>query len=51
MESTSAAVVEECRKLIRDIPDFPKKGVVFKDMDSNSQGRLQTVEAVFTDKQ
>jgi adenine phosphoribosyltransferase len=24
--------VDECRKLIRDIPDFPKKGVVFKDI-------------------
>jgi len=24
--------LEDCRKLIRDIPDFPKKGVVFKDI-------------------
>ena len=24
--------LEDCRKLIRDIPDFPKEGIVFKDI-------------------
>lgn len=32
METSSLLFVEECRKLIRDIPDFPRKGVVFKDI-------------------
>ena len=33
MEATkSRSSVDECRQLIRDIPDFPKKGVVFKDI-------------------
>jgi adenine phosphoribosyltransferase len=28
----SVMTIEDCRRLIRDIPDFPKKGVVFKDI-------------------
>ncbi len=33
METTRNRVtIEDCRKLIRDVPDFPKKGIVFKDI-------------------
>jgi adenine phosphoribosyltransferase len=33
METTQTAwTVEDCRSLIRDVPDFPKKGIVFKDI-------------------
>src|SRR5262245_62065346 len=33
MEATQGrSMIEDCRQLIRDIPDFPKKGVVFKDI-------------------
>ena len=30
--SPSAATVDELKSIIRDIPDFPKKGIVFKDI-------------------
>src|ERR1041385_1739841 len=33
MEKTAAGLtVEDCKRLIRDIPDFPTKGVIFKDI-------------------
>jgi len=33
METTQThATLEDCRRLIRDVPDFQKKGIVFKDI-------------------
>ncbi len=33
MEKTASRLtVDDCKKLIRDVPDFPTKGVVFKDI-------------------
>ncbi len=31
-KTKSRLTLEDCRNLIRDIPDFPKKGIVFKDI-------------------
>jgi adenine phosphoribosyltransferase len=31
MTTTNGAPIEHLRRLIRDVPDFPKKGIIFKD--------------------
>jgi len=46
METTKSRMrIEDCRALIRDIPDFPKKGIVFKDITPllRSPGAFQSV--------
>ena len=32
MTDTNGQVIDELKKSIRDIPDFPKKGIIFKDI-------------------
>jgi len=46
----AAGVVRWCRRDTLSLEPRWNVGVVFKDMDSNSHGRLRTVEAVFIDK-
>ena len=39
--------LDEIKLLIRDVPDFPKPGIVFKDITpllSNADGLIATVE-------
>ena len=41
--------MDNLKKLIRDVPDFPKKGIVFKDITpllQNPKGLRDTVEAI-----
>lgn len=41
--------MEDLKKLIRDVPDFPKKGIVFKDITpllQDPKGLKTTVEAI-----
>ncbi len=41
--------MEDLRGLIRDVPDFPKKGIVFKDITplfQNPKGLRETVESI-----
>ncbi len=41
--------MDNLKKLIRDVPDFPKKGIIFKDITpllQNPKGLRDTVEAI-----
>src|SRR4030067_3595987 len=43
--------MENLKKLIRDVPDFPRKGIVFKDITpllQNPKGLRESVEAIST---
>ena len=43
--------MDNLKKLIRDVPDFPKKGIVFKDITpllQNPKGLRESVEAIST---
>ena len=43
--------MDNLKKLIRDVPDFPKKGIIFKDITpllQSPKGLRDTVEAIST---
>jgi len=37
----SMGIVQELAQKIRDIPDFPQKGIIFKDNSGNEKGVIQ----------
>ena len=52
MSASSGEVAATLRKLIRDVPDYPQPGVVFKDITpllANAAGFAATIEALAAD--